>query len=54
MGLIQCDRIFGRRGEEITPGGLLEHFATESLQLQIGGKATIGRGQVRCIFTEVV
>ena len=54
MGLIQCDRIFGRRGEEITPGGLLEHFATESLQLQIGGKATIGRGQVRCVFTEVV
>ena len=54
MGLIQCDRIFGRRGEEITPSGLLEHFATESLQLQIGGKATIGRGQVRCIFTEVV
>lgn len=53
MGIIQCDRIFGRTGEEVTPAGLLERFATEPLMLQMGGKATIGRGQVRCVFTEV-
>lgn len=53
LGVIQCDRVFGGNGEEITPKGLLERFANESLTLQIGGKATIGRGQVRCVFTEV-
>ena len=53
MGLIQCERIFGRSGEEITSNGLLERFATLPLTMQIGGKATIGRGQVRCVFTEV-
>jgi CRISPR-associated protein Cmr4 len=53
VGVIQCDRIFGRNGEDITSKGLLEQFARESLSLQIGGKATVGRGQVRCVFTEV-
>jgi CRISPR-associated protein Cmr4 len=53
MGLIQCDRVFGRNGEDVTPQGLLERFAKDALTLQIGGKATVGRGQVRCVFTEV-
>jgi CRISPR-associated protein Cmr4 len=53
MGLIQCDRVFGKNGEDITPQGLLDRFAKDPLNLQIGGKATVGRGQVRCIFTEV-
>lgn len=53
MGLIQCDRVFGRNGEDITPQGLLDRFAKAALTLQIGGKATVGRGQVRCVFTEV-
>jgi CRISPR-associated protein Cmr4 len=53
MGVVQCDRVFGRNGQEIAPAGLLEHFAKSPLTLQIGGKATIGRGQVRCVFTEV-
>jgi CRISPR-associated protein Cmr4 len=50
-GVVLCDRIFGREGNEITPLGLLDHFANDSLTLQIGGKATIGRGQMRCMFT---
>lgn len=53
LGLIQCDRVFGRNGEDIAPKDLLDRFAKEALILQIGGKATIGRGQVRCVFTEV-
>jgi len=53
MGLIQCDRVFGSRGEDLTPQGLLDRFATKPLTLQIGGKATVGRGQVRVIFSEV-
>jgi CRISPR-associated protein Cmr4 len=52
MGLIQCDRVFGRNGEDITPQGLLDRFATAALTLQIGGKATVGRGQVRVTFAE--
>lgn len=52
-GIIQCDRIFGRNGEDITPSGLLDRFAKDTLTLQIGGKATIGRGQMRCVFTPV-
>jgi CRISPR-associated protein Cmr4 len=32
---------------------LLDRFAKAALTLQIGGKATVGRGQVRCVFTEV-
>jgi len=53
MGLIQCDRVFGAKGEDITPQGLLDRFAKDELTLQIGGKATVGRGQVRCVFSEV-
>lgn len=53
MGLVQCDRVYGANGAKITEAGLLEHFANNSLMLQIGGKATVGRGQVRCIFTKV-
>jgi CRISPR-associated protein Cmr4 len=56
MGLVQCDRIFGsggKDGQDITPPGLLDGFAKKSLFLQIGGKATIGRGQVRCVFTRI-
>jgi CRISPR-associated protein Cmr4 len=53
MGLIQCDRVFGSNGQGIKSDELLNGFAKDTLTLQIGGKATIGRGQVRCVFTEV-
>ncbi len=53
MGLIQCDRVFGNDAKQLTSKGLLDKFAKGSLTLQVGGKATVGRGQVRCIFTEV-
>lgn len=52
MGIVQCDRVFGRNGEDKTHPQLLDTFAKGSLTLQIGGKATVGRGQVRCIFTD--
>lgn len=52
-GIVQCDRVFGRNGQEITPALLLDGFARDSLTLQIGGKATIGRGRVRCVFTPI-
>lgn len=53
MGVVQCDRIFGRDAAGLTPGDLLGKFASGELGLQIGGKATVGRGQVRCLFSSV-
>lgn len=53
MGVIQCDRVFGVEGKEITAAGLIDYFAKDPLTLQIGGKATVGRGQVRCLFMPV-
>lgn len=55
MGVVQCERVFQKKDEtpRITAPELLDHFAKNALTLQIGGKATVGRGQVRCIFTEV-
>jgi len=50
LGLIQCDRVFQKGIDE---KALLKQFTDKELQLQIGGKATVGRGQVRCVFTEV-
>lgn len=49
-GLIQCDRVFGSNGEDITPQNLLNRFAEGELIVQMGGKATVGRGRVRCVF----
>lgn len=50
-GLVCCDRVYARQSNGITAGDLVREFATSTLSLQIGGKATIGRGRVRCVFT---
>jgi CRISPR-associated protein Cmr4 len=56
-GMIACDRVFGKNGTEIKEGDLLKKFTRHretgepEIILQIGGKATVGRGQVRCVFT---
>lgn len=50
-GLITCDRTYSPEANSITPDELIKHFATEQLLLQIGGKASVGRGRVRCVFT---
>ncbi len=54
-GIIQCERVFQPNGKEnsITPDALIQRFANGTLSLQIGGKATVGRGQVRCVFTPI-
>ena len=50
-GLVACDRVYSRESNGVTAEALVEEFATAPLALQIGGKATIGRGRVRCVFT---
>ena len=53
VGLVSCDRVYARDANGITEEGLLQKFAADPLTLQIGGKATVGRGRVRCVFTPV-
>jgi len=43
-GMIKCDRLFGRNGKEMTAEGLLDKYASGEILLQLGGKATVGRG----------
>ncbi len=52
-GMISCDRVYGSApSDESAESKLLKRFAHEPLALQIGGKASTGRGQVRCIFSK--
>lgn len=49
-GIAWCDRVYGCNG--INPEKMLSTFCGDSaLELQIGGKATVGKGRVRCLFT---
>jgi CRISPR-associated protein Cmr4 len=50
-GLLLCDRIYSQQANGITADMLVEDLAPAALTLQIGGKATVGRGRVRCLFT---
>lgn len=49
-GLVWCDRVYPKNGT--TQERLLQQFCTAELRLQIGGKATVGKGQIRCLFSE--
>jgi CRISPR-associated protein Cmr4 len=49
MGVVRCDRLFSAG---VSSEDVVGEFLTRPLQLQIGGKATVGRGQVRCIFSQ--
>lgn len=51
VGLVSCDRVYARDAHGITSDELIKSFASEELILQIGGKASVGRGRVRCVFT---
>ena len=48
-GLIWCDRLYGAGGT--TQQELLTRFCTSAVNLQVGGKATVGKGRVRCLFS---
>lgn len=46
-GIVWCDRIYG---SDYTPEKLMDRFANDIPMLQFGGKATTGKGIVRCLF----
>ena len=50
-GIAWCDRVFGKK--EFDEEAILKTFCPISgLDFQIGGKATVGKGRVRCFFTK--
>ena len=52
-GLVWCDRVFSPdKDNKVTQADILKWY-TEGLplNLQIGGKATVGKGQISCTFT---
>lgn len=49
-GFVECTRVYGK-GNQHTADELLSKFATGQKHLQMGGKASVGRGRVRCVFT---
>ena len=53
VGLVSCDRVYASNANGIDEKKLLAEYATKPLTLQIGGKATVGRGRIRCVFTPV-
>ncbi|MBN1236759.1 MAG: type III-B CRISPR module RAMP protein Cmr4 [Methanotrichaceae archaeon] len=49
-GLAWCDRDYSNKG--VTQEEIFNVFCKkEALNLQVGGKATVGKGRVRCLFT---
>ncbi len=50
-GVAWCDRVYSNRGPNAEK--LLACYCpVTSMDIQIGGKATVGKGRVRCLFSE--
>jgi CRISPR-associated protein Cmr4 len=47
-GLVWCDKDYS--GQNRSSKEIMDRFCRVTQNLQIGGKATVGRGRVRCIF----
>jgi len=50
-GMVWCDKVYVEGVEAET---LIKNYCTKAADLQVGGKATIGKGQVRFLFTAKV
>lgn len=46
-GIVWCERVFA---EKLKPAQLLDQFCKAPILCQMGGKATVGKGFVRCLF----
>ena len=47
-GQVWCDKVYAVQG--VSQADLLDSYCHGTLPLQMGGKASTGKGQVRCIF----
>jgi len=50
-GLVWCDRLYGNR-TTLTTSDVLNEICASPEILQIGGKATVGKGRMQCRFEE--
>jgi CRISPR-associated protein Cmr4 len=48
-GTVWCDKVFGN--PSLTQANIIERYCKAPRNLQIGGKATTGKGRVRCLFS---
>lgn len=55
-GCVWCDKVFGAQGSGLKPSDLLDEFCKTKPEKervwQLGGKASVGRGRVRCVFQD--
>ena len=51
-GTIWCDKVWGDGSGEISAEKLMDTFCKNTCDLQIGGKASTGKGRVRCMFSQ--
>lgn len=47
-GMVRCDRVFVESQDSATD--LIATYCSAELNLQMGGKSTVGKGRLRCIF----
>ena len=47
-GQVWCDKVYGVK--DVTQADLFESYCCGTQFLQVGGKASTGKGQVRCVF----
>jgi CRISPR-associated protein Cmr4 len=50
-GVVWCDKVFGKTAQATTPQHLMNTFCSNPYDLQIGGKASTGKGRVACLFS---
>lgn len=51
-GIVWCDGVYGKATDKPTAGELMESYASGCARLQMGGKATTGKGLVNVVFAE--
>ena len=51
-GIVWCDGVYGKAKDKPTAGELMESYASGCARLQMGGKATTGKGLVNVVFAE--
>lgn len=49
-GIVWCDQVRGKNG--VREDQLLDHYCKSNIMLQMGGKATVGKGRVNCLFSQ--
>ena len=49
-GVVWCDKVYGK-DPNVSIENMMKEFCSSAQDLQLGGKASVGKGQVRCLFS---